>query len=173
MKQTIIPTLLIFICLPITAYAAGEWWDNSGKNEWFEEGEAWKEAEVTIPPYPQQENLLEFTVDNPATQHHQYFLDTRSLSIADDYVVRYSVAIQTRSGATNVFYDGLRCTVREYKNYAFGVNGEFMLNESATWKAIKGGDFFRKALLKGMVCDRITDSPKSVAEIIDQIKYNR
>lgn len=172
MDQKIIPTLLAFFCLQTVAIAA-PWWDSNGGNEWYEEGPAWKEAAVTIPDYPQQENWLEFSVDNPATRNHRYFLDTASLSIAEDYVIRYSAIVQTRSGAANVFYDGIRCTTAEYKNYAFGVGGSFIENEDANWQRIKGGDFFRKALFRGILCDRVTDAPIAVDQVIDNIKYNR
>ncbi len=172
MKQTIIPTLLAFFCLQNSAGAA-PWWDSGGGGEWYEEGPAWKEAEVKIPEFPQAQNWLEFAVDNPATRNHHYFLDTASLSIAEDYVIRYSAVVQTRSGASNVFYDGIRCTTAEFKNYAFGVGGSFIENEGAEWKRIKGGDFFRKALYKGILCDRVTDAPIAVENVIRNIKYNR
>ncbi len=169
--QTIIPALLSFFCLQ-TAAVAAPWWDDSSGSEWYEEGPAWKEAEVTIPDYPQESDWLEFSVDNPATRNHRYYLDIKSISIAEDYVIRYSAIVQTRSGAANVFYDGIRCTTTEYKNYAFGVGGTFIENESAEWKRIKGGDFFRKALFKGILCDRVTDTPIAVEQVIHNIKYN-
>jgi|APSaa5957512622_1039677.scaffolds.fasta_scaffold174420_1 hypothetical protein len=173
MKQTIIPTLLAFFCLQTTVDASSQWWDSGSGSEWYEEGPAWKESKVTIPDYPQEQKLIEFSVDNPATRNHHYFLDPQSLSLAEDYVIRYSVVVQTRSGTSNVFYDGIRCTTNEYKNYAFGVGGNFIENKSAAWGRIKGGDFFRKALLRGVVCNRTSDSPYRPEEIVDRIKYNR
>ncbi|MBT7308098.1 MAG: hypothetical protein HN842_07760 [Gammaproteobacteria bacterium] len=173
MKQSIIPTLLVFICLQSGALASSQWWESGGGAEWVEEAPAWKEAEVTIPPFPDTEDLLEFQVDNPITRNHTYFLDQKSLSIAEDYVVRYSVVIRTHSGASNVFYDGIRCQTGEYKSYAFGINGHFSQNESAAWHVIKGGEYFRKALLRGIVCNQLTDSPNSVEEVVDGIRYNR
>ncbi len=169
MKWTIIPTLLIFFCPQ--ALQAAPWWDSAGNNEWYEEPEPWKEATVTIPDYPDADDLLEFHVDNPATRNHTYLLDPKSLSIGEDYVIRYSVVVKTNSGASNVFYDGMRCITVEYKNYAFGVGGTFIENQSAEWKKIKGGDFYRKALLRGILCDQLTDAPIPVEQIINQLKY--
>lgn len=173
MKRSIIPTLVVFFCLQSAAIANSQWWESGSGAEWYEEGEAWKETAVTIPGFPQDDDLLEFSVDNPATRNHTYLLDQKSLSIAEDFVARYSVVIRTQSGATNVFYDGIRCQTGEYKNYAFGVNGNFYPNDSAAWVKIRGADFFRKALLRGILCDEMTDSPKTVEQIIYQIKYNR
>ena len=173
MKQTIIPTLLAFFCLQTAVEANSNWWDSGSGSEWYEEGPAWKEAEVTIPDYPQEAEWIEFSVDNPASRNHHYFLDPKSLSIAEDYVIRYSAIIQTRSGAANVFYDGIRCSTTEYKNYAFGVGGAFIENESASWQRIKGGDFFRKALFRGILCDRVSDAPIPVDDVVQNLKYNR
>ncbi len=172
MRQIIIPALLAFFSIQSAAVAASQWWESGSGAEWYEEGAAWKESEVTIPEYPQEGNLIEFSVDNPATRHHRYFLDAESLSVAEDYVSRYSVVIRTRSGASNVFYDGIRCTTGEYKNYAFGVGGTFLENEGAAWIPIKGADFFRKALLRGIICNRTSDSPMAVRDVIQKIKYN-
>ncbi len=169
MKRPIVTLLFFSFSAPFMASA--EWWDSGGGATWYEEGPEWKEAEVTLPDYPQDDNLLEFTVDNPSSRHH-YFLDPDSLSIADDRVIRYSAVIRTRSGATNVFYDGIRCQTREYKNYAFGVNGAFAENESATWERVRSYDFFRKALMKYVLCE--SDSrARPAADVIDRLKYGR
>ncbi len=169
MKRLIVT--LLFFTFPASLVAGSQWWDSGSGGDYFEEGPKWKEAEVVIPDYPKMGNLLEFQVDNPSSSHH-YFLDSSSLSIADDYVIRYSVVIKTRSGATNVFYDGIRCETREYKNYAFGVNGAFTENEGAKWELIRSYDFFRKALIRGIVC-RQDSGAYSVEQIIDRLKYDR
>lgn len=169
MKRVIV-TFFIPI-FSILSVADANWWNEGSGGTYYEEGPEWKESEISIPDYPQDGNLLEFQVDNPSSRH-RYFLDTDSLSIADDYVVRYSAVIKTRSGSTNVFYDGIRCQTMEYKNYAFGINGSFIENDGAQWKPVYGHDFFRKALLREIVCEQ-GNRPRPVAQIIDKIKYNR
>ncbi|MBT3346988.1 MAG: hypothetical protein HOM84_04455 [Thiotrichales bacterium] len=169
MKKVIITTLALFFSLPL--FAGAEWWSGSSSSTYYEEGPEWKESEVKLPPYPKSGDLLEFQVDNPASKHH-YFIDAASISVAEDYVIRYSVVIKTSSGASNLFYDGIRCQTREYKNYAFGVNGEFIKNESTIWGMVRGYDFFRKALLRGIVCSN-ANQPRSAQEVVDHIKYGR
>ncbi|MBC8520196.1 MAG: hypothetical protein H8D24_07310 [Gammaproteobacteria bacterium] len=168
--KRIIVTFFILI-FSILSAADANWWDGGSGSTYYEEGDAWKESEISIPDYPQEDNLLEFQVDNPSSSH-RYFLDTNSLSIADDYVIRYSAVIKTRSGSTNVFYDGMRCQTMEYKNYAFGINGSFTENDGAHWEPVRSYDFFRKALLRGIVCEQ-GNRPRPVDAVIDKIKYNR
>jgi len=51
---------------------------------------------------------------------HRYFVDTRSVSLGNDGIVRYTMIIKTSGGATNVSFEGIRCEVREQKYYAIG-----------------------------------------------------
>jgi hypothetical protein len=81
----------------------------------------WKEGKVKIPPYPDDGDLLEFYVDG-ANPNFRYFLDENSLSIGEsDNVARYTLVVKSKTGARNVFYEGIRCNTEEYKTYAFGV----------------------------------------------------
>ncbi len=169
MKRLIVTLLFFPFFAPFAS--ASEWWNSGGGATWYEEGPEWKESEVVLPDYPEEDNLLAFEVDNPSSNHH-YFLDSASLSIGDDLVIRYSALIRTRSGATNVFHDGIRCQTREYKNYAFGVNGAFIENEGAAWERVQGYDFFRKALMRDVLCEP-TNRARPVAEVVNKLKYGR
>lgn len=89
----------------------------------IEDGIPWSEdAVITLPDYPNDTDLVEFSVDSPGTPF-RYFIDKKSLAIGSvDQVVRYTLVIQSSSGARNVSFEGLRCDAREYKTYAFGTS---------------------------------------------------
>ncbi len=80
--------------------------------------EQWKESEISLPPYPRDENLL--AVPLLATDTLKIYIDRASLSRGPDRVARFSLVVESPSGARSVFYDGLRCETREYKTYAIG-----------------------------------------------------
>jgi hypothetical protein len=79
----------------------------------------WQEGRVMIPPYPRDEDLVEFSIDDPDSPF-RYFMDTKHLDVGEDDVVRYTLVIRSRSGAANVSFEGIRCDQKEYKIYAFG-----------------------------------------------------
>ena len=73
---------------------------------WAREGtdthERPREVALTLPAYPRDEDLLEFTA-GPAGSH-RYFVDVRSISIGTDGIVRYSVVVRAAGGAVNVVH---------------------------------------------------------------------
>jgi len=76
------------------------------------------ESEVQLPPFPQPENLIPFTVS--ATTNNQFLIDGASLSVSDDGVVRYILVIVSPAGAQNVSYEAIRCQTAERRLYALG-----------------------------------------------------
>jgi hypothetical protein len=121
--------------------------------------EQWKESEVTLPPYPRNENLL--AVPLPATDTLKIYIDRQSLSRGPDRVARFSLVVESPSGARSVFYDGLRCETREYKTYATG-NPEqaFTLVKNAVWRQIPrpAANAFRYQLYQHYICDAHTSA---------------
>jgi len=101
--------------LLIACPASSQWkdWDY----DLDQEKKSWDELQTKLPPYPKPENLLKFDM-GPVP--NSYFIDSASLSIGDDGVVRYTLMIKTGGGATNVSFEGIRCESREFKIYAFG-----------------------------------------------------
>ena len=58
--------------------------------------------------------------DAGAVSDNQYFVDTTSIKIGEDGVIRFSLVIKSSAGALNVSYEGIRCVTRERKVYALG-----------------------------------------------------
>jgi hypothetical protein len=99
------------------------------------EPKGWKETEVQLPPYPDSKNLV--LVEAGSATSHKFYIDTSSISISDDGVVRYVMVTKTEGGATNVSYEGIRCETREQKTFAFGSsNGQWVRARDGKWQRI-------------------------------------
>lgn len=84
----------------------------------FEPEKVWQELDVPISPFPREENLAEFTIIRATS--YQFFVDTQSVSVGSDGVVRYALVARSEAGAENVSFEGIRCRTREFTVYAFG-----------------------------------------------------
>jgi hypothetical protein len=77
-----------------------------------------REIEVQFPPFPKPENLIPFTVS--ATTDNKFMIDSESLAIGADEIVRFTLVIISPSGAENVSYEGMNCSTAERRLYALG-----------------------------------------------------
>jgi hypothetical protein len=68
--------------------------------------------------YPLEGDLLEFAIGQASS--HQYFIDTRSISIGPNEIAYYTVVIRAGGGAVNVSHEGLRCKPAQKRLYALG-----------------------------------------------------
>jgi len=132
----------------------------------------WQEGQTTIPDYPKDANLLEVSVDI-AHKNYRHLIDSTSLSIGEDGVVRYTLALESRSGVRNVFFEGINCDTREYKRYAYGTSSKVMQRVRVPkWRFIinQGSGQFRYELYHFYLCNR--GSPLgSVEDILKQIRH--
>lgn len=109
------PTLLFLLS------AASVLAESTPPDESFEEPviAPWVESSYSLPPFPKDENLAEFSVDG--APNSKAYVDKTAISIGtNDKVVRYVLVVKTSGGATNVSYEGLRCDTDEYRIYATG-----------------------------------------------------
>ena len=98
----------------------------------------WHEEHVTLPPYPKRGNLVEFNV-GPGTDF-RFFVDSTSLSVAPDGVVRYVLVARSPQGAENVSFEGLHCRNGEYKVYATGRGDRSWVEaHGARWRPVEQG----------------------------------
>jgi hypothetical protein len=138
----------LLLCLPLLAYA--EWGEFEHE---FDQDKPWVEMAAQLPPYPKAENLVEFNVSS-ATRN-RYFVDTASISVGDDKVVRYTVVVEAAGGAKNVSFEGLRCETAERRLYAYGhSNGTWSKARNAGWEGIKLRSLlsYHKALYEDHFC---------------------
>ena len=124
--------LCVFAACMSTASAQWREWDT----EFEEAKKTWKEIQAQIPAYPRAENLAR--VPTGSATSHQFFIDTTSVSIGEDGVVRYTVVVKTGGGATNVTFEGMRCETRQQKLYAMGHNdGAWARARDTSWRRVQ------------------------------------
>ena len=133
--------------------------------------EKWKESEIILPPYPKDQDLL--AVPLPVTDTLKIYIDRASLSRGVDRVARFSLVVESPSGARSVFYDGLRCETREYKTYAFGSPEHvFTPVKAAAWRRIPQPaiNAFRYHLYRHYMCDTHASAraPEDLVRLLNQ-----
>lgn len=129
----------------------------------------WKEAQVAMPAYPKDDNLIPFYVAAVAT--NRFYIDGSTLSSDEDGVVRYVLVVRTPGGATNVTYEGLRCETSEYKVYGMGRNdGTWARSRSNEWKPVKNElvNRYRAELTMNYLC--VVNAPRTAKEAVRVLK---
>lgn len=126
-------------------------------NTQYVEPEAWKEQQdIQAPAFPRPESLVEFYVSPVATNH--YFIDTSTLAVGGDDVIRYVLVVKTSGGATNVSFEGMNCKERSWKYYATGNYGKasWTMSRAARvdWRPIENKEINRHhaALSRDFFC---------------------
>lgn len=95
---------------------------DSGPNKVPDEGGPWKEAEVALPPYPRNQNLIRFEPTGQTT--NRFYVDGSSLTVDPDKVIRFVLVIRSADDANNASYAGMNCKTGEWKEYAYGYDGK-------------------------------------------------
>jgi hypothetical protein len=118
---------LLWCCAPLSHAQADEIPDDKDT--------AQKEVAISFPAPPLPENLLPFAGGPNATQ--SFSIDAKSLNIAPDGVIRYTLIAQSLSGASNISHEGLRCQSMEMKLYVLGhKDGSWSRPRRDQWQAI-------------------------------------
>ena len=168
--RSIVPTLLIALLTSSTVFA--EWKPYIDEAEppvpsSVRDKEPWKEGVTILPPFPKDGDLVEFSVDDPSSQFRQY-IDGKHLTTGTDEVVRYTLVVESSTGARNVSFEGMRCTPKgAYKIYAYGYDGRFEKTQ-ADWVSIYGrlNDKIHDELHKTILCIPRAFTPRPKKEMI-------
>ena len=134
----------------------------------------WKESNVPSPPAFDIGKLLIFEV-SPASSVSSlvYGVDPATISITQsDGVVRYVMVATSASGASNIMYEGIRCSTGEFKTYArYSPDGRWNLVSNPDWRSMFGNLPSKHALrfAKAGACDNVTPA-SSVREMTNQLK---
>ena len=91
------------------------------------------EQVVPLPPYPRRAELVEFFV--AATSEFRFFVDSASLSVGSDGIVRYVLVARSAAGVENVSFEGMRCETGEVRTYALGRDGAWVAR-AGEWRTI-------------------------------------
>lgn len=125
------------LALALTVFAAAEApaQQPPGLADEFDEKSS-QEQPVRLPPYPKEENLARIEI-GPVT-NFQFFVDTESISVGADGVIRYTLVARSAGGAFNVSFEGMRCKTLERKLYAFGrPEGTWSQARKSDWSTIR------------------------------------
>lgn len=128
--------------------------DTLPNKDFVEDTAPWEERAASLPAYPRDESLVPINVSSAASNKHM--IDTASLSVGNDKVIRYTIVIDSPRGARTVNYEGLRCDTAERKIYAFGQSdGKWTENKRATWEGIKVRSLlsYHKILFEDIFCE--------------------
>jgi len=138
----------------------------------LDEPAPWKESQQALPPYPQDADLLEFKLDGPGSAF-EYRIDSKSLLLAGDGVVHYTVVLASRTGVINVLREGLRCATKQYKTYGYGTPELTLVAlEKSEWRKIdsQGPARFRRDLLNYYLCDSLR-IPLQPVQILKRLQH--
>lgn len=137
---------LALICTLLLLACAGK----PFKDE-FESDKPWVEQLTQLPAYPDAKNLMAF--DAGSATSNQYLVDTTSIKIGEDGVIRFSLVIKSSTGALNVSYEGIRCATRERKVYALGRDDKTWAQPRVSeWQRL---DFVRQFYAQGELSKNI------------------
>lgn len=144
MKKFLIPLGL----LPVLA-VAGEVLNPN----YIDDSKPWVEEQAQLPAFPKDENLVAFNVSSATS--NKFMIDTASISVGGDQVVRYVIVIESPRGARTINFEGMRCDPAEKKLYAFGqTDGKWSENKRAAWEPFKTRSLlsYHKALFEDHFC---------------------
>jgi hypothetical protein len=134
----------------------------------FVEPEAWKETgSVQPPPWPNDADLVEFRVSD-RTSPFRHYIDTKSLSVDAQQIVRYTVVVKSSSGGSNVAYEGMRCTPNgSFRTYAYGSGGRFQPTGGADWRDVNANGVppYVRDLHRFYLCVPLKFEPRPVKEM--------
>ncbi len=102
----------------------------------FPDEPEWRESAATPPPYPRDRDLVEFRLSG--LTGNRFFVDTSSLTVGEDEVVRFVLVAQAAGNANNVSFSAIRCETQEWKDYAFGTREQtWRVVADAQWRPIQ------------------------------------
>ncbi len=137
--QTFLALIALTLCGPLAAASDRDRFIHEPRNinPNATDPEAFKEkAALNLPPWPNDADLVEFHTRDRATQF-RHFIDTKSLSVDAQQIVRYTVVVVSGSGGRNVAYEGIRCTPNgEHRSYAYGISGKFQPVPDSPWRPV-------------------------------------
>ena len=115
-----------------------------------------------LPAYPKAASLLRF----PTTwSTSQVLVDTDTLTVHDDAVIRYTLVVKAAGGAENVTYEALRCGTGQLRVYAYGRrDGTWSPARNSRWREISDSginrhhfEFWRDVFCDGKALERRSD----------------
>lgn len=131
----------------------------------------WKELALQLPAAPEASNMVSFYDSGSQS----FAIDSTSITITSDGIIRYSLIAVSSNGAKNVSYEGIRCATYEKKLYAFGrPDGSWSRSRRNQWDNISGlsANKQHSTLFNDYFCEGNSIAGK-VSVIVDRIKRHQ
>lgn len=164
---------VLLLSLP-TAHAADSVYPSGMAYEYdpkLDADKKWKESAHAIPPLPAEPDLV--PVPLPKRDTLKLFIDSKSVTRADDGTLRLTLVAQSSSGLRNVFYDAYRCETREFKTFAAGTADSVLTPiKKPVWEKAPYFEVnaYRHTLLKHYLCTA-NDAAREPKELIRRLRY--
>ncbi len=166
--------LILLMNLPQYAFSVNDLYDTLPQENDYDDSQdkPWQEDLVNQLTLPLEENLLELQIDHPPIGF-KLFLDEESLQVSNtDYVIRYWLILKAGKSRNSQF-EGMKCSSREYKTYAFENKwdkSKVKLNPVAKWEPIDitGHNQFREEMRQFFFCNGVL--PRKREDILRRIK---
>ena len=116
----------------------------------------WQEAEVEFPPPPARNNLVALDGEGIISSY-DYFVDPTSVTLGSDQVMRYVVVVESDTGTSATYYEGMRCDTSQVKTFGYVTRqGVFKPLASSRWMQLRtsGPYVYRYVLASLYMCDR-------------------
>lgn len=163
-------TLAVLLGLSLsTSLLAGGRESAYNQNYNWEAPTTWTETAPPLPPYPDGQHWLPFTIHGQTDNQH--FIDSQSLTVGSDGVVRYVLRVKSALGAETLTYEGLHCAGNNHKRYAIGRpdTQTWMTSQTADWRRINVSQYLIRTLSEELFCpDHV--SVRHAEEAIKRIK---
>jgi len=142
-----------FVGVGLAGPASAQFFEEKKYGDKFEEARVWIEGATELPAFPEDGDLIAFTVS--AATKNAFFVDAKSIRPGADGVVRFSLVVISAGGATNVSHEGIRCDTRQRRLYAIGRSDRTWVNaRDGRWSDISGAAANRQhaALARDFFC---------------------
>lgn len=128
------------------------------------------ERALAYPPQPVDRDLVAIRV--PVVTDYRFLVDTRSIAIEPNGIIRFSVVTQSPAGARTVTYEGLDCPNRERRVYAYGRGDSgWAESRSSAWQPFSPrNQNYWAVLYNEIFCPEATPIA-SVREGVDALRF--
>jgi len=144
--------ILGMLCAANLAHA-----DLSGKGRekktgnYVDEG-PWQEQVLALPSYGGMEWV---ELVKPASLKGQLFIDSKTLLLADDRTIRFTLLQLSSGGIENISHEGVHCGERTQRSYAYGdsVNKRWFESIRKEWRKLDPNNLAMKTVIQALCPD--------------------
>jgi hypothetical protein len=140
--------------------------------QWKDTHTPWREQAAELPAYPASlDSLIELNVSTQGLPYRVY-VDPASLTTGEDKVVRYTTVMVSSSGVWNVTYEGLHCGERNFRRFAYGIDGTWRVLQDSPWQRVSGtgANQYRKLLYDDYLCN-VGERYQDADELVRKLRY--